>query len=235
MRGQLQGEVGFVGIWYLMVVGGLFTYGALKARWKLAKGPLPQRTRHFGNVIVTQILMATFAFFVAKQEWIWLLVPPKWSTLDFVIAAGMLVSAVAAVFPLWRRSVKKRARVAQLFMPRNPKERLLWAIAALSAGVCEELVYRGVMFVLLSRLLGDPLYGALASAGLFALAHLLQSWISVAIIFVFALAFQYLCWRTDSLYLAMAVHFLYDLIAGIAYGYLGAKHGYSASDTPAGL
>ena len=43
----------------------------------------------------------------------------------------------------------------------------------------------------------------------------------------FALGFHALVWLSGSLYVAMAVHIAYDITAGITYGRLGKKFGYS--------
>lgn len=38
-------------------------------------------------------------------------------------------------------------------------------------------------------------------------------------------------WLSGSLYVAMAVHIMYDVTAGISYGRLGKQLGYSAETT----
>jgi membrane protease YdiL (CAAX protease family) len=55
----------------------------------------------------------------------------------------------------------------------------------------------------------------------------------MSIIFGFALAFQALAWLSGSLYVAMAVHALYDVTAGLAYGAYGEKLGYPIEPMPA--
>jgi membrane protease YdiL (CAAX protease family) len=62
---------------------------------------------------------------------------------------------------------------------------------------------------------------------MFGVAHAMQGWKSAGAIMIFAAAFHLLVWLAGSLYVAMAVHFLYDLIAGFAYGHLAGKLGYS--------
>ena len=59
----------------------------------------------------------------------------------------------------------------------------------------------------------------------------MQGWKSAAIIAVFALGFQTIVWLSGSLYVAMAVHVLYDITAGLTYGRLGRELGYSPATT----
>jgi hypothetical protein len=57
---------------------------------------------------------------------------------------------------------------------------------------------------------------------------MVQGWKSSAIIVFFALGFHALVWLSGSLYVAMVVHTAYDITAGLTYGRLGRKLGYSA-------
>jgi membrane protease YdiL (CAAX protease family) len=113
-------------------------------------------------------------------------------------------------------------------MPRTPRERWLWAGVSLAAGFGEELTYRGVMFILLSRLLGEALPAAIAVSVVFGFSHILQGWKSAVIVAIVALAMQGLVIWSGSLYIVMAMHAIYDLVAGLACGRLGERLGYPA-------
>ena len=126
----------------------------------------------------------------------------------------------------WRRAVERRTRIVQLFMPRDRTERLLWVLVAASAGFGEEITWRGVQPTLLATLLGHPVVAAALVAVTFGIGHMLQGWRSAAIIVVFATSFQTVVWLSGSLYVAMAVHFIYDVVAGMTYGRLGEELGY---------
>jgi membrane protease YdiL (CAAX protease family) len=150
----------------------------------------------------------------------------------FLLGAAMLVVLITLMRPMWRKRVEERARKVWLFMPRTPRERALWVGCSLAAGISEEATYRGVMFVILWRLTGNPVAAGLISAALFGISHLLQGARSVAIIFGIALAFQALAWVSGSLYIGMAVHALYDVTAGFFYGAYGEKLGYPIEPLP---
>jgi membrane protease YdiL (CAAX protease family) len=133
---------------------------------------------------------------------------------------------------LWRKRVEERSRKTWLFMPRTRRERILWVLCSVAAGVSEEVTYRGVMFAILWRLTGNPIAAALIAAAVFSISHVLQGFKSMAIIFGFALAFQSISWLSGSLYVAMIVHAAYDVIAGLSYGAYGEKLGYPIEPMP---
>jgi membrane protease YdiL (CAAX protease family) len=84
------------------------------------------------------------------------------------------------------------------------------------------------MFILLSRLLGDALPAAIVAAAVFGFSHILQGWKSAVISGVVALALQGLVIWSGSLYIAIAMHAIYDLAAGLTCGKLGERFGYPA-------
>jgi membrane protease YdiL (CAAX protease family) len=108
----------------------------------------------------------------------------------------------------------------------------LWAGVSLFAGFGEEIIYRGVLFSLLWILLDSPLAAALIVAVVFTFNHYVQGWLSMLVIFALALSFQAMFYLTGSLFPGMIVHFLYDLTAGMMYGYWGEKLGYPVEGVP---
>jgi membrane protease YdiL (CAAX protease family) len=150
----------------------------------------------------------------------------------FVLGAAVLVALVVLMRPMWRKRVEERSRRVWLFMPRTRQEHVLWAGCSLAAGISEEVTYRGVMFVVLWRVTGSAVAAALIGAAVFSISHFLQGLKSMAIIFGMALAFQMIAWVSGSLYIAMAVHALYDVTAGFHYGAYGEKLGYPIEPMP---
>jgi membrane protease YdiL (CAAX protease family) len=56
-------------------------------------------------------------------------------------------------------------------LPASPSEYAVWILVAVSAGFCEELVYRGYLLVQLGAFSGSVASGCVLSAALFGLAH----------------------------------------------------------------
>jgi membrane protease YdiL (CAAX protease family) len=127
--------------------------------------------------------------------------------------------------------VQHNTRVAHLFMPSNATELGWWLVVSVLAGTGEEITWRAVQTGLLAAATGNYPTAVVLSALSFGAAHAVQGWRSSAVIVVFALGFQTLVWLTGSLYIAMAVHIVYDITAGISYGRLARQLGYA----PAGM
>jgi membrane protease YdiL (CAAX protease family) len=63
----------------------------------------------------------------------------------------------------------------------------------------------------------------------FALAHFVQGWKTVAVIAVLAVFNHLIVRATGDLYTAMAIHFVYDLLAGVILLRLAKRDGIAAS------
>ena len=84
----------------------------------------------------------------------------------------------------------------------------------MSAGVAEELAYRGLLFTLLSALLGGWWIPALIASAAFGIVHLFQGWKSAGIAGVMGLGGHIVVGLTGSLFVAIVVHMLHDAIGG---------------------
>ena len=131
------------------------------------------------------------------------------------------VAALAGAFGLrWvsqavRTDSERRNLPAFAFMPRTSTEWSLYLATAVSAGIAEETAYRGVGMALLTGSTGSPVLAAAVLSLGFGLAHLTQEWKSVAIVIAMALLMHGLVAFTGTLVIAMVVHTVYDVIAGI--------------------
>ena len=97
-------------------------------------------------------------------------------------------------------------------LPRDARERRYGAAMAVTAGVCEELVYRGVLIALFVGVLGVSVTVAAGlSLALFAVGHLYQGWRSMLLVLLpgYALTAMYL--TSGSLLLPILVHILIDV------------------------
>jgi len=228
-----------VGWAHIIAFGVLLPLAVMRARRKIVGvtgAPLPDRLRHFRGATVELTMLAAISLGVAWTQEMQLFprVLPSWRD----ILAGLVAYAIAVgyMWPRWRRAVQHRSRVVHLYMPSNASERAWWLAVSVLAGVGEEIAWRGVQTGLLVAAMGRFVVGlpmadcyiiaSLLSAVSFGGAHAVQGWRSASVIVVFALGFQLLVWLTGSLYVAMAVHVLYDITAGLQYGRLGRELGY---------
>jgi len=225
-------HVGIAGYYHLAAFGVLIPLLAVKTSRKLLTRDYQPRQKQFIAIILQLLIFAAFSIWVARSEDIDLWARPKDWLKALMVSAPVLFAMTAFMAPRWRRNVEKREWKIYYFMPRTSREKALWAGVSLFAGFSEEIVYRGVMFSLLWTLLDSPMAAALIVAVVFSFSHFMQGWKSMLLIFAIALGFQTIYYLTGSLFPGMAVHFLYDLTAGMMYGYWGEKLGYPIEGVP---
>ena len=129
-------------------------------------------------------------------------------------AIALIVSAVAMRRAARQgRPIPGQAAFAAL-LPRTREERRYAAVAAVTAGVCEELLYRGFFIAAGVILLDLPIeWAAVAAGAIFLVAHIYQGWRGVLALAGAVLVFTILCVRTGSLLLPVLFHVLVDLRA----------------------
>jgi membrane protease YdiL (CAAX protease family) len=129
---------------------------------------------------------------------------------------------------LWTPEERRRL-IVRAMLPRTPGEWALYVAMAVLAGIAEEAAYRGVGMYVLRETIGNPWVAALILSTAFALAHLVQEWKAVALVFVMAVLMHALVELTGTLVVAMVVHAVFDIISGV----LGACEAREESSTPA--
>jgi uncharacterized protein len=167
---------------------------------------------------------------------------PRLSAYTVVGAVGLVLS-VALLVGLRRRvdrgvEVIAPAEVSAL-LPRTATERRAFARLAVTAGVCEELLYRGVLLALAAALLPGltPWRLVAVSALAFTLAHTYQGVAGMLTSFVLGGSLAVLYLGSGSLLLPVLYHVLVDLrILVLAVDRRRARHraaGDRAAATPA--
>lgn len=98
-------------------------------------------------------------------------------------------------------------------LPRSTHDRLWFAAAAISAGVCEEIIFRGFLIRYLNDLFARPSIGwaMVAAALIFGLDHTYQGWVGALAATGLALVMTFLFFATSTLLVPMIVHALIDL------------------------
>jgi len=134
------------------------------------------------------------------------------------IAAALLAGLagpvlVALASPSARARLAKPLEALSWYLPKSPAERRWFAAVAVSAGVCEEVLYRGFLLRYLTALLpGLGGTGAVLGAALvFALAHTYQGALGAVATALMALGFTALFVASHSLWLPIIAHALVDL------------------------
>lgn len=210
----------FASYYYVFFLGIFLPAVCVRSYYRLKAGaPFPKKPLVHKQTIIMHGLMLFLAYFTWRSIGIGAFLFPRpaigWK--DGAAGLGTLVVFVAVMYPQWKsKSIEKRERTYRL-MPTSSSEMGWWCSVSLSAGIIEEIVYRGVLFSILYYWLDNWWAATLLCAASFALGHAIQGLRSTLIIFCMSIVFQGLVRFTGSLYVAMAVHAIYDMIAGLAY------------------
>lgn len=106
------------------------------------------------------------------------------------------------------------------FLPSTGREFIHYASLALSAGLAEEIVYRGYCITYLQTILGEEAWWQVAlvlllPAVAFGLGHLYQGWVAVLKIMGMAVLFGAVFLLSSSLWVLMLLHVAVDLVGGL--------------------
>ena len=140
---------------------------------------------------------------------------PKDVLLDVVIAA--------LFWPVWIGVAKvvhlalgpNQAKSIATLLPQGPVEVLLWILVSISAGICEELVFRGYLQKQLSQLTGSGVVAVAGQAIVFGIGHAYQGTKQVVVIIVLGALYGFLALWRKSLRPGMFAHAWSDIFSGI--------------------
>ncbi len=140
-----------------------------------------------------------------------------WLVLGRTVAA--LVVGAALLVGLFQGFMRltgvRESPVMERLLPRTGPERRVFAVLSVVAGLGEEVVYRGYLLALLTPVLGGPWTAAGASSVAFGILHAYQG--PLGIVRTAALGFMFAASLvlTGTLWPAVVVHTLVDLVGGL--------------------
>jgi uncharacterized protein len=147
--------------------------------------------------------------------------------LDFGIAAGFWFVALIILFAVSRLVPAPGMREAAMRMaPQGLLETLLWIGLSITAGICEETIFRGYLQRQFIAWFRNAPVGVLLSAALFGLGHVYQGLPATVTIGVYGLLFGILAELRGNLRPGMLTHAWHDSITGLSLEFL-VKHGRS--------
>jgi membrane protease YdiL (CAAX protease family) len=135
---------------------------------------------------------------------------------DLGLAAGFWVLAVVVLFftAIAIHAAKPAAGV-RFMLPQNQLEIFLWILTSLTAGICEEIIFRGYFQKQFCAWTGNVPAGVLLSATVFGAGHIYQSGKSAVVIGVYGVLFGILAEMRKSLRPGMLTHAWHDGFAGL--------------------
>ena len=114
-----------------------------------------------------------------------------------------------------RATLRKQFGWLSFLIPRTRQERRTFGFTSVTAGVCEEVVFRGFLIAYFAALFGVPLWGAaLISSIAFGMAHMYQGPVGMLRTGAVGLVFAVLYLMTGSLWAPILAHAVMDLASG---------------------
>jgi membrane protease YdiL (CAAX protease family) len=200
------------------------------------------RVGRFENQHITNkvpFYLFTIAFELALVAYVWFLgVMPAGGSIRAVIGgrwntAADLLRDIGIAFIFWILIIgplvavqhllganTQMAKAAQTMSPQSNQEMIVWVFLAVSAGFCEEFVFRGYLQKQFHALTGSAAVAIALQAFVFGAAHVYQGVNGAVTISVYGAMFGILAEYRRSLRPGMMQHAMQDSFAGLAYGLL---------------
>ncbi len=145
---------------------------------------------------------------------------PGWVATALTILMGLLYIAdvvYSMLSPDELLKTQEQWESSVPFLPENYRELPAYTFMCLTAGVCEEIMYRGflVNYFIDPMQGGFPWIAALFPSILFSIAHFYQGYKAMFKIFLLSLLFGLIFIFSKSLLFVVIIHFLIDLTGGI--------------------
>lgn len=196
-------------------------------------------TVHIRTRVPLYVAMIIFELCMLLYTWIGIflvkkrlrdLIRGKWNTMaDFgrdvgiAIAFTVVVWGVLFVVGLLLGTNNVGLKAVKMLIPRTPAEMVVWVLLAITAGFCEETIFRGYFQRQFLALTGSVEASVILQACVFGAAHLYQGWKGALTITIYGVLFGALAAWTKSLRPGMIQHAGQDAFSGIA-GSFALRH-----------
>jgi CAAX protease family protein len=205
-----------------------FSFASARAGGLTPLGPNIGRALGYVLVIIFEWAVVAFIWIGVRQRGLRIadLIGGRWARLldilrDVSIAVAFLIVVTGGLLGALDHFLKAAPNQAiRNLIPHGPIELVLFLMTSLTAGFCEELIYRGYLQRQFTALTDAVTGGIILQAIAFALSHGYQGWKYVLLIAVLATMLGLLAHWRKSLRPGMIAHTLQDGISGIVASHL---------------
>lgn len=142
--------------------------------------------------------------------------------LAFWFLSLLILGILAIVLKLVHAGSSQEAVLA--LAPRNLPEVAIWILLSITAGICEEITFRGYLQQQFTAVANRVSVGILVSAILFGFSHGYEGISGVVLITVYGAMFSVLAVKRGALRTCMMAHAFHDAVAGMALAILRSAH-----------
>jgi membrane protease YdiL (CAAX protease family) len=144
----------------------------------------------------------------------------RWSSWRDVVRDVMIALAAWAIWTgaealLAPMLGKDTAKSIDSMLPRGPLEISVWVLLSISAGFCEEAIFRGYLQKQFQAITGSAALAILIQAVIFGVSHGYQGLRNVIVISILGASFGALAWWRRSIKPGMILHAWTDIFSGI--------------------
>jgi membrane protease YdiL (CAAX protease family) len=137
----------------------------------------------------------------------------------WALVVTVAIHLLQGVFFVGRRWLGIReSRILFQILPRTRREKAVFALLSMAAGIGEELAFRGFAVRALELVTGSLASGVLLSSAAFGLLHGYQGWIGIFRTGLMGLVLAVTFVLTGSLWPAILAHTALDLVSGLILG-----------------
>lgn len=136
-------------------------------------------------------------------------------TIDVLIAAAFWLVVRLVLLAVHSLLNDTAANVTNQLLPRTMIESIVWIFVSITAGICEELMFRGFLQRQILTLTGSAILAIVAQAIIFGATHAYQGWRSVVAIVVYGLLAGILAHCRRSLRPGIVAHAWQDIAGGL--------------------
>ena len=214
-------------LWAYFILNPVYIYLTYeKDKQKLLADPTKKVALYYSTIIhlwlPTSLLLSLL--YNKTFDWSDVGLVVHWDLMNQIMTAALMM--VIAYFYVSIKKLKNDRDLRQLFlkqmeslayiMPTQPKELKIFTFGiSVTAGICEELLFRGYLLYLFESYM--PIYLAvIVSSLLFGLGHIYQGIAKVLQTAFYGLVLAGVYWLTDSILLPILIHIATDVYAGLA-------------------
>jgi CAAX protease family protein len=205
----------------LLIVAAVTLLGIQQASSLAAVRPEASRVIPYFSLIGLQLLWVRFIHVGLKAHAHSLseLTGGRWTSgrdvfMDLLFGAIGFFAAATAVEALTKALGGTRANTAFL-LPQGVPESVLWVFVAVTAGACEEIVFRGYLQRQLAALTGSVTAGILLQAIAFGISHGYQGLAPTALTGSYGLVLGILAWWRGNIRASALAHAATDIVGGL--------------------
>lgn len=225
-------------VWHTMLIVAMILFASLAGspgQGRLSGG---SRIVLYGGTFVFELILVVLIWFWIRRAGVSMreLIGGRWDTVEeflldvavavgFCIFAAMVVAGVRAALGTLDlhhldKQLEETKRTLGPLIPRSKLEAGLFVALSVSAGLFEEIVFRGYLQRQIGALAGNIWVGILVSAVIFGAGHGYQGGRMMVAIGVYGALFGILAYFRKSLRPGMMAHALQDAYSGLALFFL---------------